>query len=254
MITTINEFKKTLNENLSFDKFNGLKAASIDFIPFQIVNYKIDQNVSNTVYLLQIYFTELNSYGLCIYDATDRRFIEEPGTYEIFDTTPEQIENQYGFKHNFNINENWFKNLFKKRKEKRVTPQYTPDPIPVDADWWWNNDVFVFGSNTEGNHAGGAAKAAVVNYGAIMGQARGLQGNSYGIVTLDYTGNEPVTIETIGQELDNFIEFAKSHPSLLFWMTKIGTGISRIPFDQIAQLFFDREFPRNVKLPIEFSK
>ena len=151
------------------------------------------------------------------------------------------------------LNENWFTNLFKK-KEKRNIPEYTPDPIPANADWWLANDIFVFGSNTEGNHAGGAARAAVVNYGAIMGQARGLQGNSYGIVTLDYTGEEPVTLETIGIELDNFIKFAKSHPTLMFWMTKIGTGISRIPFEDIAQLFFDRQFPSNVKLPIEFSK
>ena len=151
------------------------------------------------------------------------------------------------------LNENWFTNIFKK-KETRITPQYTPDPIPADADWWTDKDIFVFGSNTQGNHAGGAARAAVVNYGAIMGQARGLQGNSYGIVTLDYTNEEPITLETIGQELDNFIQFAKSQPTLMFWMTKIGTGISRIPFEDIAQLFFDRQFPSNVKLPIEFSK
>jgi hypothetical protein len=49
-----------------------------------------------------------------------------------------------------------------------------------------------------------------------MGQARGLQGNSYGIVTLDYTGKETVTLETISKELDTFIAFAKSKPSLLF--------------------------------------
>lgn len=143
-------------------------------------------------------------------------------------------------------------NLFK--RNKRIVPQYTPDPIPANADWWWPNDIFVFGSNTQGNHAGGAARAAVLYYGAIMGQARGLQGNSYGIVTLDYTNKEPVTLETIGLELDNFIQFAKEHKTLTFWMTKIGTGISKIPFNEIAQLFFDRQFPDNVKLPIEFSK
>ncbi len=152
-----------------------------------------------------------------------------------------------------NMNEGFF-DFFKRNKNKRVVPEYTPDPIPTNADWWWNNDIFVFGSNTEGNHAGGAARAAVLNYGAIMGQARGLQGNSYGIVTLDYTGQEPVTIETITNELDVFIKFAKTHPTLTFWMTKIGTGISRIPFNDIAQLFFDRQFPDNVKLPIEFTK
>lgn len=150
------------------------------------------------------------------------------------------------------INEwKWFNNLF---KSKRNIPQFTPDPIPANADWWTDNDVFVFGSNTQGNHAGGAAKAAVIYYGAIMGQPRGLQGQSYGIVTLDYTNKEPVTLETIGKELDNFINFAKTHSNLTFWMTKIGTGISKIPFEDIAQLFYNRNFPSNVKLPKEFSK
>lgn len=40
------------------------------------------------------------------------------------------------------------------------------------------NQIFVFGSNANGNHAGGAARQAVENFGAIMGQAEGLQGQS----------------------------------------------------------------------------
>lgn len=152
------------------------------------------------------------------------------------------------------INEwKWFNNLFS-REKKRNIPEYTPDPIPSDAHWWTDKDIFVFGSNTQGNHAGGAARSAVINYGAIMGQPRGLQGQSYGIVTLDYTGKEPVTLETISNELDTFINFAKTHSDLTFWMTKIGTGISKIPFNDIAQLFFNRSFPKNVILPKEFSK
>jgi len=220
MITTINEFKKTLNENLE----------EICYIEFLNKDKKFKKD--------RIEFTGPNAFN----DAVEwgRKNLQKFNADMIsFDTK--------------NVNENWFSNIFK-RKPKRVTPEYTPDPIPAGADWWWSNDIFVFGSNTQGNHAGGAARAAVVNYGAIMGQARGLQGKSYGIVTLDYTGKEPVTLETIGQELDNFIQFAKSHQSLTFWMTKIGTGISRIPFEDIAQLFFDRQFPSNVKLPKEFSK
>lgn len=152
------------------------------------------------------------------------------------------------------INEwKWFNNLFQ-HKNKRNIPQYTPDPIPYDVDWWTDKDIFIFGSNTQGNHGGGAARAAIMNYGAIMGQPGGLQGQSYGIVTLDYTGKEPVTLETIGKELDILINYSKSHSDLTFWMTKIGTGISKIPFDDIAQLFFDRNFPSNIILPIEFSK
>jgi hypothetical protein len=37
-------------------------------------------------------------------------------------------------------------------------------------------------------------------------------------------------------------------------MTKIGTGISKIPFTDIQNLFFQKQFSRNVKLPKEFTK
>ena len=40
------------------------------------------------------------------------------------------------------------------------------------------NEVFVFGSNEQVLHYGGAARAAVEHFGAIMGQGSGLQGNS----------------------------------------------------------------------------
>ena len=43
--------------------------------------------------------------------------------------------------------------------------------------------IFVFGSNREGRHGKGAAKTARDSYGAVYGQAKGLQGNAYAIVT-----------------------------------------------------------------------
>ena len=42
----------------------------------------------------------------------------------------------------------------------------TPEQITRLA----NNEVFVFGSNAQGLHYGGAAKVAVEKFGAIMGQ------------------------------------------------------------------------------------
>ena len=47
------------------------------------------------------------------------------------------------------------------------------------------NEVFVFGSNGQGAHLGGAAATAVQKFGAKMGQAEGLQGQSYAINTMD---------------------------------------------------------------------
>jgi hypothetical protein len=132
-------------------------------------------------------------------------------------------------------------------------PDFTPDPIPNNNTWWTNKDIFVFGSNTEGRHNGGAAKAAMDQYHAIYGQARGLQGQSYGIVTIDFSGNEIVNLNTISKELDNFIQFATKNNKLTFWMTKIGTGISEIPFKDISDLFKHKDFTNNVKLPKEFK-
>lgn len=48
------------------------------------------------------------------------------------------------------------------------------------------NEVFVFGSNGQGAHLGGAATTAVHKFGAKMGQAEVLQGQSYAINTMDF--------------------------------------------------------------------
>ncbi|MCK5787456.1 MAG: hypothetical protein KAH32_00450 [Chlamydiia bacterium] len=45
------------------------------------------------------------------------------------------------------------------------------------------NTIFVFGSNPEGRHGAGAAKAAKEKFGAINGQGLGLQGNAYALPT-----------------------------------------------------------------------
>ncbi len=162
------------------------------------------------------------------------------------------LKNNIEFNSNFSYIE-LFKDLgelFKDYKPLYQHSIYTPDPIDVDD--FGPNDVFVFGSNTQGQHTGGAANAAVVLYGAIMGQARGLQGQSYAIVTLDYTKEEPVTLETIETEIDEFLKFAIENPDLRFWMTKIGTGISGYQLSEIATLFYNKIIPANVILPNEF--
>lgn len=46
------------------------------------------------------------------------------------------------------------------------------------------NEIFVFGSNLEGYHGGGAARIALEEFGAVWGQGVGLQGRSYAIPTM----------------------------------------------------------------------
>lgn len=65
-----------------------------------------------------------------------------------------------------------------------VGRSYTPENINSLKP----NEVFVFGSNLAGHHDGGAARAAVKKFGAIMGQGVGLQGQSYAIPTARQDG------------------------------------------------------------------
>lgn len=120
--------------------------------------------------------------------------------------------------------------------------QYTPQFITSLG----KNEIFVFGSNLEGAHMGGAARIAHQNFGAIWGQGVGLQGNSYAIPTMQ--GG----VETIKPYVDEFIEFAKEHPELTFYVTRIGCGIAGFSDEEIAPLFKRALNIRNIRLPKDF--
>ncbi len=121
---------------------------------------------------------------------------------------------------------------------------YTPDRIESLGE----REIFVFGSNLRGAHAGGAARIAKQKFGAIWGQGVGLQGHSYAIPTMQ--GG----VQTIRPYTDEFISFASSHPELTFLVTRIGCGIAGFTDRQIAPLF-EKALPlRNVILPREFVR
>lgn len=156
----------------------------------------------------------------------------------------------------FNASINWkelykeISNLYNDPKPYYNSGEFTPDPI--DSSTMTDTDIFVFGTNTEGRHDGGAAKAAMLFYDAVYGQARGLQGRSYGIVTIDFTGKEPVTLLSIEKEIDAFLLYAVENPQLKFWLTKIGCGISGYSISEISRLFKNKLIPSNVVVPKEF--
>ena len=108
------------------------------------------------------------------------------------------------------------------------------------------DEVFVFGSNLQGYHGGGAACAAMNHFGAIWGQGVGLQGQSYAIPTMQ--GG----VETIKPYVDEFIAFAKQHPELFFYVTRIGCGIAGFRDEDIAPLFADAKDVENICLPRSF--
>lgn len=123
-------------------------------------------------------------------------------------------------------------------------PVYTPERIDALAP----DEVFVFGSNLEGQHGGGAARTALRNFGAVYGQGVGLQGQSYAIPTMQ--GG----VDTIAPYVDEFIKFAESHPEMFFYVTRIGCGIAGFRDGQIAPLFQRALHLANVCLPESFVR
>ncbi len=123
-------------------------------------------------------------------------------------------------------------------------PDFTPEFITqLKAD-----EVFVFGSNLAGMHGGGAAYVAFRQFGAVMGCGVGLRGQSYAIPTMQ--GG----VETIKPYVDDFISFAKEHPELFFYVTRIGCGIAGFLDKEIAPLFKEAHGLENVCLPESFVK
>lgn len=111
--------------------------------------------------------------------------------------------------------------------------------------------IFVFGSNREGRHGKGAALFARKHKGAIYGQAEGLQGDSYAIITKELRADmPPVTIEEVKKGVDEFIKFAWRHSDWDFELTPIGCGLAGFKARDIAPLF--DKAPSNVILPTIF--
>ncbi len=123
----------------------------------------------------------------------------------------------------------------KKMEQIRTTPDRITSLQP--------NEIFVFGSNLRGMHGGGAAYVAYRNFGAVMGQGVGLQGQSYAIPTMQ--GG----VETIRPYVDEFIEFAKQHQDLTFLVTRIGCGIAGFTDEDISPLFKKAHEVGNIILP-----
>lgn len=120
---------------------------------------------------------------------------------------------------------------------------YTPENIThLEPD-----DVFVFGSNLEGMHMGGAARVAYNKFGAIWGQGVGIQGQSYAIPTMQ--GG----VETIKPYVDDFIKFAREWDRNTFYVTRIGCGIAGFTDEEIALLFDEAYDLYNVRLPKSFA-
>lgn len=109
--------------------------------------------------------------------------------------------------------------------------------------------IFVFGSNLAGNHAGGAARQAKEQFGAEDGIGEGLTGRCYAFPTLERDMNQrgQRALETAR---NRFYATARALPEKEFLLTKVGCGIAGYPEEQMRGLFLNP--PTNVILPEEW--
>lgn len=123
-----------------------------------------------------------------------------------------------------------------------MSREYTPERIAELGE----DEVFVFGSNLEGMHGGGAARTAYQRFGAVWGEGVGHHGQSYAIPTM-HGG-----VEQIRPYVDEFVEYARANRHLRFLVTRIGCGIAGFRDEQIAPLFSEALNCSNIILPREF--
>lgn len=132
-------------------------------------------------------------------------------------------------------------------KRRYAKEYYSPRVTPPVVRHLEENEIFVFGSNANGYHGGGAAAIAMHNFGAVWGQGEGLQGKSYAIPTME-------GLEKLKEAVDRFTVFADQHQELRFLVTMIGCGSAGYSPREIAPLFNGCIYLENVALPSGFWK
>ncbi len=106
-------------------------------------------------------------------------------------------------------------------------------------------EIFVFGSNMQGAHGGGAAWYAYKHFGAEWGVGEGLTGRTYALPTME-------GMASMAAAVDRFTQCAREHPELTFLVTAVGCGIAGYIPQQVAPLFRDATRLENVYLPQVF--
>lgn len=122
-----------------------------------------------------------------------------------------------------------------------------------------NNQIFVFGSNTQGRHGKGTALIARQKFGAKYGQSSGLQGKSWAMITTDLTKYERPSVpkKKVIEEIGKLYEFASENPELEFLVAYTGTNtknLSGFTNQEFANMFSHYTIPNNIIFEEEFSK
>lgn len=128
-----------------------------------------------------------------------------------------------------------------------------------------DDDVFVFGSNTNGCHSARASKTAMERFGAVDKKGEGLFGRSYALPTTEImkpcdteeerqkndidVNYRKFDKEEIKPYVDRLLKCVKAHPEKNFYITRVACGFSDKRDAEIAPLFSEFVKCKNVYLP-----
>jgi hypothetical protein len=134
-----------------------------------------------------------------------------------------------------------------------------------------DDEIFVFGSNTEGIHGAGAAKKAL-DFGAIVRKAEGISGQTYAIPTViavevpevrnkyfkdsrvyyvnrPLRGDQKMDKALIQKHIEKFFNYARENSGFKFLFTDIGTGFAGFTYREIVEILpSSKDIPENVFL------
>ena len=121
---------------------------------------------------------------------------------------------------------------------------------PKEVKTLKDNEIFVFGSNLNGSHGGGAALLAK-SFGAEEGIGEGLTGQCYAFPTLDKKMKK-VSKKSLVASKEKLYKCATENPDKLFLVTKVGCGIAGFKETEVKDIF-KGDKPTNIVLPAGWS-
>ena len=113
---------------------------------------------------------------------------------------------------------------------------------PDNIDFLKSGQIFVFGSNKEGQHYGGAAAYAHKYFHAEWGVGEGSTGLCYAIPTMG-------SLQDLEDAVGRFTDHALAAADLTFLVTAVGCGIAGFTPEEVAPMFMEAASLPNVYLP-----
>lgn len=113
-----------------------------------------------------------------------------------------------------------------------------------------DDQIFVFGSNTQGRHGRGAALTARLRFDAVYGNPEGIQGKSFAIITKDLTKktHPSRTTAQIISQIEKLYKYAILHPDKEFIIPYKCTdhNLNAYSSEEMAKMFASSKIPENI--------